>query len=255
MARSATASRLPPTRRWATTRSSLSFLVKSADNYYPSTGTVSFGVAEYRAPEFQVTVTAQTPEVVQGDTIKVTVDSKYFFGGSVANADVQYNVTAQPYGFNYTGNGYYSFEDVNADGRPGANLNSGPNGIVTSGEGKTDANGLLTISIPADLQDATQSQTFTIEATVTDQSDQAVSGRTSVIVHKGLAYVGVQPEEYVAQAGSETKVDLIAVDWESQPIAEPVAGCDGGRAALVERAGEGRRRTHDLDVSGRRISR
>ncbi len=192
---------------------------QAADNYYPSTGSVSFGVAEYRAPEYQVTVTAEKPEVVQGDTIKITVDSKYFFGGSVANADVQYNVTAQAYGFNYTGSGYYSFSDVDVDEGPSANLNSGPNGTVTSGEGKTDANGLLTISVPADLQDATQSQTFTIEATVTDQSDQAVSGRTSVIVHKGLAYVGVQPEEYVAQAGKETKVDLIAVDWESQPIA------------------------------------
>ncbi|MEO8392350.1 MAG: Ig-like domain-containing protein [Chloroflexota bacterium] len=191
---------------------------QSADNYYPSTGTVSFGVAEYRAPEYQVNVSADKPEVVQGDTIKITVDSKYFFGGSVANADVQYNVTAQPYGFSYTGNGYYSFSDVDVDEGPSANLNSG-DGTVTSGEGKTDANGLLTISVPADLQDATQSQTFTIEATVTDQSDQAVSGRTSVIVHKGLNYIGVQPEEYVAQAGSETKVDLIAVDWESKAIA------------------------------------
>src|SRR5262249_39319836 len=102
---------------------------------------------------------------------------------------------------------------------PSESLNSGPNGTVTSGEGKTDANGLLTISIPADLQDATQSQTFTIEATVTDQSDQAVSGRTDVIVHKGLTYVGVQPEEYVAQAGQETKVDLLTVDWASNAVA------------------------------------
>ena len=122
---------------------------------------------------------------MQGDTIKVTVDSNYFFGGSVANADVQYNVTAQPYGFNYTGSGYYSFEDFDADAGPSANSTAGRTARSRSGEGTTDANGLLTISFPADLQDATQSQTFTIEATVTDQSDQAVSGRTSVIVHKG----------------------------------------------------------------------
>ncbi len=191
---------------------------EDADNYYPQTGSVSFGVAEYRAPEFQVSVTAQTPEVVQGDTIKVVVDSKYFFGGNVANADVQWNVTAQPYSFNYTGSGSYSFEDIDTDAGPSDYLN-GTNGVVTSGAGKTDANGDLTISFPADLQDATQSQDFTIEATVTDASAQAVSGRTDVIVHKGLDYVGVQPEEYVVSAGDQTNVDLITVDWNSKPVA------------------------------------
>ncbi len=185
--------------------------------YYYSTGTVAFSVAEYRAPEFQVDVTAQTPEVVQGDTIKVAVDSTYFFGGSVSNADVQYNVTSQPYTFDFKGSGYYSFEDYSPDAGPSA-FYGGGGGTVTSGEGTTDANGMLLISFPADLQDATQSQTFTIEATVTDQSDQAVSGRTTVIVHKGLAYVGVQPDEYVVQAGNETKANLIAVDWDSKPL-------------------------------------
>ncbi len=162
---------------------------ESTDNYYPPTGTVSFSVAEYRAPEFQVNLTAQTPEVVQGDTISVQVNSTYFFGGAVSNADVQYTVTSQPYSFNYMGSGSYSFEDYNPDAGPSDFYGGGSN-TVTSGEGTTDANGLLTISFPADLQDATQSQSFTIEATVTDQSDQAVSGRTSVTVHKGLGLRG-----------------------------------------------------------------
>ncbi|MFN8562123.1 MAG: Ig-like domain-containing protein [Anaerolineae bacterium] len=187
------------------------------NNSYPQTGTVGFNVAEYRAPEFQVNVTAQTPEVVQGDTINVEVDSTYFFGGAVANANVEYNVVSQPYYFDYQGDGYYSFEDYSPDSGP-SEFFGGGGGTVTSGEGTTDASGMLVISFPADLQDATQSQTFTIEATVTDESDQAVSGRTTVIVHKGLLYVGVQPEEYVGQAGQETTANLIAVDWESSPI-------------------------------------
>ncbi len=194
------------------------------ENYYPSTGVINFSVAEYRAPEFQVDVTQQQGEVVQGDTINVVVDSTYFFGGAVGGANVEYNVTAQPYSFAFTGDGYYSFEDFNADASPGEFYGSGDYGLVTSGEGVTDVDGHLTISFPADLQDATMSQTFTIEATVTDASDQAVSGRTSVVVHQGLWYVGVQPQEYVVTSGSETGANLILVDWESQPIAgQPVA--------------------------------
>ena len=41
-----------------------------------------------------------------------------------------------------------------------------------------------------------------------------------MIVHKGDVYAGVQPESYVANAGEETAINLIAVDWESQPIAD-----------------------------------
>ncbi len=200
------------------------------DSYYPSSGTVSFSVAEYRAPEFQVNLTPEKSEVVQGDTINVVVASTYFFGGAVGGADVQYNVVASPYAFNFSGDGYYSFEDYNADASPGEFYGSGGNGLVTSGEGTTDADGNLTISFPADLQDATMSQTFTIEATVTDASDQAVSGRASVIVHQGLWYVGVQPQEYVVTANNETGANLILVDWDSQPI--PAQNVD---VAVVER--------------------
>ena len=188
------------------------------DQYYQSTGSVSFSVAEYRAPEFQVNLTPQQDAVVQGDMINVLVNSTYFFGGAVGGADVQYNVVAAPYSFNFSGDGYYSFEDFNADASPGEFYGSGGDGLVTSGEGTTDADGNLTISFPADLQDATMSQTFTIEATVTDASDQAVSGRASVIVHQGLWYVGVQPQQYVVSAGNETGANLILVDWDSQPI-------------------------------------
>lgn len=190
-----------------------------APDMYYSQGSIGFDVAEYRAPEFQVEVTAQTPEVVQGDTINVDVDSTYFFGGAVANADVSYTVTANPYVFDYNGDGYYSFSDFNSDADP-SEFYSPNGGVVTQGEGTTDASGHLLISFAADLQDATMSQTFTIEAVVTDESDQAVAGRTSVIVHQGLLYVGVQPEEYVATMGQETAINLIAVDWDSQPIAD-----------------------------------
>lgn len=189
---------------------------ESADNYY-SVGSIGFDVAEYRAPEFQVNVTAQTPEVVQGDTINVAVDSTYFFGGAVGNADVSYTVSANPYAFQYAGRGYYSFSDFNADADPGE-FYSPNGGLVTEGTGTTDASGHFVISFPADLQDATMSQTFTIEAVVTDESDQAVAGRTDVIVHQGLLYLGVQPEEYVATASEETNINLIAVDWESKAI-------------------------------------
>ncbi|NDJ59688.1 MAG: hypothetical protein GYB67_01105, partial [Chloroflexi bacterium] len=151
---------------------------------FGSSVTVGFNVAEFRAPEFQVTVTPETDEVVQGATIRALVESQFFFGGSVSGADVEYNVIAQPYAFDPNISGRFSFTDFDADGGPGVFF--GPSGgRVTSGMGVTDAQGRFMIEFPADLEDATQSQRFTIEAAVSDESGQLVAGRAEVIVHTG----------------------------------------------------------------------
>lgn len=191
---------------------------QNQDYYYGESASVSFGVAEFRLPEFQVNVTPAAPEVVQGDTISVTIDSRYFFGGLVTNADVQYSVIAQPYYFNYDGPGYYDFADYDYDEGP-SEFYGGGGGEVASGTGTTDAEGQLTITIPAELKDSTQSQRFTIEAVVTDESDLVVAGRTEVVVHKGLIYLGARPADYVGTAGREATIDIIAVDWDSQGVA------------------------------------
>ncbi len=179
---------------------------------------VSFGVAEYRAPEYQVTVSPEADEVTQGDTIRATVDARYFFGGAVSGATADYSVLATPFYFNYEGPGYYSWGDFDADAGASEFYYYGGS-TVTSGTLTLDENGQAVIEFPATLEDVTQSALFTIEATVVDESGQAVSGRAEVIGHKGLLYVGVHPTEYVVTAGDEATVDLIAVDWDSQPIA------------------------------------
>ena len=188
-------------------------------SYSPRNFSLSFGVAEYRAPEFQVTVTPEATQVVQGDTIRLMVDSAYFFGGAVSNADVSYSVLGQDYFFQYSGRELYSFVDYNYDEGPRVTYGGGYGEVVAEGEGTTDAAGNFLIEVPADLGTSTQSQTYTIEARVTDESDQLVAGRADVIVHQGELYVGVRPERYVGQAGEDNVLDLIAVDWDSQPIA------------------------------------
>jgi len=192
----------------------------SSQQFQSEGGSVAFNVAEYRLPEFQVELLPEQTEVVQGDTISVNLDSTYFFGGAVQNADVEYNVIANPYNFDYTGPGTgYSFADFDADGGP-AEFYSFNGGVIASGSGVTDAAGDFSFEVPADLEDATQSQQFTIEAVVTDESDQAVAGRTSVVVHQGNLYIGARPREYVGTALSDTFIDIIAVGWDSLPVAD-----------------------------------
>ena len=75
----------------------------------------------------------------------------------------------------------------------------------------------FTFSVDADISQYTVSQRFTLEVTVTDINNQEVSNRAEAVVHRGLYYIGLRPERYVGQVDEENSVNLITVDWYSDP--------------------------------------
>ena len=186
----------------------------------------TFTIAEYRKPEFQVLMAADKDEALRGETVDVTLDAEYFFGGTPAGLAVNYSIYEQQFSPTVDGP-WYAFSDQ-------ANLNYvdyGPFGFfgggggtfgsyVNGGSGVTDENGRLIINLPADLLDEVEegSRTVTVEATVNDISNFPVTSHTSVIFHAADLYVGVRPAEYGPFAGSETAVDLITVDWDGEPV-------------------------------------
>lgn len=198
----------------------ISVELPSDQQYSYEGGGVGFSVAEYRLPEFFVNLSPQAEEVVQGDTITLTLDSRFFFGGAVSNANVTYNVIAEPFYFDYDSDRPYEFVDLNLD--EGASFYYGPNGgVIASGEGVTDDRGMLTFEIASQLgEEEKQSQIYTIEALVTDESQQTVAGRTQVVVHQGLFYLGIAPDSYVSREGDETFMHIIAVDWAGKALAD-----------------------------------
>jgi len=174
----------------------------------------SFQVAEYRKPEFQVEVETDLAEYAQGDEINVTAQASYFFGGPVADAEVSYTVLTRDHFFDYQGRGWWDFADYDY-WRGGGRGSYGER--VAGGEGVTDEEGRFTFSLEADIAEKLASQLFTLEVTVTDINNQEVSNRTEAIIHKGMYYIGLQPERYVGMAGQENQVNIISVDWESEP--------------------------------------
>ncbi len=174
---------------------------------------IGFFVAEYRRPEFQVTVTTDKPAYVQGDKINAEVQASYFFGGAVSNAQVEWSVLSSPYWFDYQGQGWYDWSDE--DSFYGERSYYGGE-TIASGVGATDAQGRLIISIPADLGKRNASQNFTIDVSVTDVNDQVVSNRAAAPVHQGLFYTGLAPEHYVGKTGERQTINVLTVDWTSQ---------------------------------------
>jgi len=175
-----------------------------------------FQVAAYRRPEFLVSVETDKPEYVQGEKINVTASAEFFFGGPVSNAQVRWTLLTSDYSFQYAGQGFYDFADY--DFSRSAVYYSSLGEMVAEGEGVTDAQGRFTFEVEADIAEKINSQRFTLDVVVTDLNNQEVASQAEAVVHKGLIYVGLRPEQYVSTANQEAEVNLLVVDWESQPV-------------------------------------
>ncbi len=180
-----------------------------------------FQVAAYRPPEFQLTVTPDKAEVQRGQTVEATVELAYFFGGPLPGTEVTWNVLAEDYRFKPGQLGSYRFDDADdpytcfdcwwwyEDTVPQPLL---------SGSGTTDASGRLVIKVDGAELDrllSSGSHQVIVEASATGPDNQFIAGRGALILHKGDYYIGLSPQEYVADAGEETGVDLVAVDWQA----------------------------------------
>ncbi len=187
------------------------------------TGT-SFRVAEYRAPEFQVSVTAGRDAYLAGEPVGVTAEATYYFGGPVADAGVHWSVLSSDYFFRHEcpqGQScpWYSWTDSEWGEQPEGEYYGGYGGLLAEGDAQTDSEGRVTFSVPADIGDEVRSQLLTIEASVTDLSGQQVSNRTGTVVHRGEFYVGVAPRGNLSEVDQEKPVDLLTVDWDGEPVA------------------------------------
>jgi uncharacterized protein YfaS (alpha-2-macroglobulin family) len=188
--------------------------------------TRNFTVADYRRPEFLVTVTADPAETVRGETAEVTVNATYLFDAPAGNLPVSWTIYQQPHyptietippfvfgdqgGFNYKDPGPYGFF---GGGDPGQWL--------TGGNGETDAAGNMTLILPADLLDEVDasSRELTVEMSVGGVGEFPVTGRTSLVYHAADAYVGLAVDNTLVDANDEFAVDLITVDWDGAPVA------------------------------------
>lgn len=179
----------------------------------------SFRVAEYHKPEFQVNVTASPNNLLVDEKITFGLDMSYYSGGGVANAKVQWFTQSTPYFFNpsekYNG---FSFMDWDRDTYFGPPSPNG-NGILSEGEDSTDEQGHLELTEIASLGQSTVSQVVTFNANVTDVGGNLVSGNTNVVVHQSLLYAGIRSEEYIGKQGEEQSFEVVALDWESNPLA------------------------------------
>ena len=181
----------------------------------------SFRVEEYRAPQFQVDVTAPAKQVAAGDPVKAQVLARYLFGGAMPGAQVRWTVARESTAYEPPGNASFSFGSRSWywDDEAPQTISD----VAAAGQGQTDATGVL--AVDAGTADATGGRTFTytVEAEVADVNRQRIANRTSLTVHPADAYAGVRRRATgFAEAGKADVLEVIA------------AAPDGGRKPGVD---------------------
>jgi len=189
-----------------------------------------FRLEEYKLPEFKVSV--NTPEETNsdnvvthkafklGDTVEAEIDAEYYFGGPVANADVEVLVHQSPYWHYWHSPREFPwlYEDMD---------NNSPNGrygrwyggdqIIKNETIKTDAAGKAHVSFDSQ-RGAGQDYEYRIEARVTDASRREITGSGSVRVTQQRYYVDAEASHNLYRPQDKVTVDFHALDANDQPM-------------------------------------
>src|SRR5258706_1810096 len=180
---------------------------------------LSFRVAEYHKPEFEVSAAADKANVLAGEQVKFSLDAQYYSGGNLGNANTEWFLQSAPYYFQPISKyQQFNFMDWDRDMYWSPQENTAA-GTLANGKGVTDAAGHFDVRQLLGDNENKASQQVTFSANMTDVSGNVVSGGTSVIVHQSEVYAGVRSVSYVGQQGKETPFEVVVLDWDSNPIA------------------------------------
>ena len=170
-----------------------------------------FQLEEYKLPEFLVNVATPEGKLHRlGDTIEATIEASYYFGGPVANAEVEAVVYQEPLYRHWYPRREYAWL------YPTMPRHYGGGTIVKTESLRTDAQGIATISIPTPRDGS--DMTYRIEARVVDASRREVIGRGEVRVTRHRYSVVAQPEHYMHLPGSSISIDFKAIDANDEPM-------------------------------------
>lgn len=178
----------------------------------------SFHVEDYRKPEYQVRVTPQNQHVLQGQSMQVVIDSRYFFGEPVAFGKVKYRVYHSPHYW------WDEDEDQSGEGTDDQDRSSDTDMYGADQESeqtaKLDANGKLTINVATKIDSSERhtDQDYIIEAGVTDEANREITGRGHFIATYGSYRIHIEPDSYSVRAGDSGHFTITAVDYDGKPV-------------------------------------
>ena len=172
-----------------------------------------FQIQEFRRPEFEVKAKNETeaPYFVK-DTANVSVEAKYYAGGGLANADVNWTVRATPTNYTPPNQSDYTFGTWTPWWRYYDSSESSGNSSVQSFKGITDAGGKHLLKIDFESVNPPRPYAVAASASVQDVNRQTWASTTNLLVHPSSLYVGLKIPRYFVNKGENINVESIVSD-------------------------------------------
>ncbi|MBK6695821.1 MAG: Ig-like domain-containing protein [Myxococcales bacterium] len=185
----------------------------------------SFRIEEFRRPEYEVTTrTSDGPHVV-GGFATARASAKYFAGGGLQSATVDWNVAREEATFEPPNRKEYQF----GQSRPTFRSAFGDWGRTTRPHGSsapravhkghTGADGAHGLRIDFDGIDEPFAYNVAAAATITDVNRQSWATSTRLLVHPASVYVGLKADKPFVRAGDAIEPKLVVVGLDGALIA------------------------------------
>jgi alpha-2-macroglobulin len=178
----------------------------------------SFQIQEFRRPEFEVSADVSDGPWYVGKHAIATVRAKYFAGGGLADAEVNWQATAEDAYFTPPNREQYHFGKPRRWSWWSANDDKEARRATSSWKSKTDAEGKHRLRIDFDALDPAYPRQISLEASVSDVNRQSWTARTSVLVHPANVMVGLREQSQLLHAGADAQVDVIVTDVEGKNV-------------------------------------
>jgi uncharacterized protein YfaS (alpha-2-macroglobulin family) len=162
-------------------------------------GSISFYLEEYRKPEFKVTLEAEKPFYVSGETVRFAARAEYYFGAPVVNGKIRYR-----------------FYESIASGDFYRRFPSSYSSYLSGGETVTDLEGNAPIEFTP--RRSSSDRQITLEVDVEEASGRNVSARESVPIGVGRFYITVRPVQQVFDAQNPIKLNVETFDHNNKPV-------------------------------------
>lgn len=187
--------------------------------YSGGTFSHNFQIQEFRRPEFEVTAKNETeaPYFVK-ESANVSVEAKYYAGGGLANADVNWIVRATPTNYTPPNRGDFTFGTWVPWWRY-YDYESYSNPSVQTFKGLTDGGGKHVLKIDFESVNPPRPYAVSANASVQDVNRQTWASNTNLLVHPSSLYVGLKIPRYFVQKGENINVESIVSDIDGNLIA------------------------------------
>jgi uncharacterized protein YfaS (alpha-2-macroglobulin family) len=195
----------------------------------------AFGIEilQYRKPEYEVAIQPEAPFVLAGKKAKAKVVAKYFFGGPVAGAKVDYTITRaiswKVRDRVFGASPEQAFFGISAADRynrsmPQLNSYSADDAPVT-GSGLTNDKGEFEVAFDTKLlskespwSDGNQAQEYNIQATITDLSRKSVDTTGDALATPGNYALALQTDSWLAKPGEKLQARIEAKDYYGKTV-------------------------------------